>query len=80
MGGEKEGHEPNVESQLLRQSLRQELTSRSILDSGSFWLGLRDYVSIGVILHLDHKVTVFLKLRVAKDPIQCSFQVTILIK
>lgn len=65
---------------LLRQSLRQELTSRSILDSRSFRLGLRNYVCIGVILHLDHKVTVLLKLRVTKDPIQCSFQVIILIK
>ena len=76
----REGHEPNVQSRLLRQSLSQELTSRSILDSRSFRLGFRNNVCIGVILHLDHKVTVFLKLRVAKDPIQCSFQVTILIK
>ena len=58
----------------------KELTSRSILDSRSFGLGLGNDVGIGVILHLDHKVTVLLKLRVAEDPIQCSFQVTILIK
>lgn len=64
----------------LKPPLRQELTSRSILDSGSFRLGLRNNVRIGIILHLDHKVAVLLKLRVAKDPIQCSFQVTILIK
>lgn len=58
----------------------KELTSRSILDSRSFRLGLGNNVCIGVILHLDHKVTVLLKLGVAKDPIQCSFQVTVLIK
>ena len=75
----REGREENV-PQPPEQSLRQELTSRSILDSRSFRFGLRNDVRIGVILHLDHKVTVLLKLRVAKDPIQCSFQVTILIK
>lgn len=58
----------------------KELTSRSILDSRSFRLGLGNNVCIGVILHLDHKVTVLLKLGVAKDPIQGSFQVTVLIK
>lgn len=58
----------------------KELTSRSILDSRSFRLGLGNNVSIGIILHLDHKVTVLLKLGVAKDPIQGSFQVTVLIK
>jgi hypothetical protein len=65
---------------ILRQWLRQELTSRSILYSRSFRLGLRNDVCIGVILHLNHKVTVLFKLRVAKDPIQCSFQVIILTK
>lgn len=75
-----EGHEPSVQSQWLRQPLRQELTSRSILDSRPFRLGLRNNVGVGVILHLDHEVTVLLKLRVAEDPIQGSFQVTILIK
>ena len=75
----REGHEENVPWPL-KQALRQELTSRSILDSRSFGFGLRNDVRVGVILHLDHKVTVLLKLRVAKDPIQCSFQITILMK
>lgn len=56
------------------------LTSRSILDSGPFRLGLRHDVGIGVVLHLNHKVTVLFKLRVAEDPIQRPFQVMILKK
>lgn len=56
------------------------LTSRSILDSGPFRLGLGHDVCIGIVLHLNHEVTVLFKLWVAEDPVQCPFQVMILKK
>lgn len=71
---------PEIHSWLLRWCLGQGLTSRSILDSGPFRLGLRHDVCIGIVLHLNHKVAVLFKLRVAEDPVQRPFQVMILKK
>lgn len=71
---------PETYSWLLRWCLGLGLTSRPILDSGPLWLGLRHDVCIRIVLHLDDKVTVLFKLRVAEDPVQCSFQVMVLKK